>query len=85
MVDSTYAKDHQYPISVREENQAISKIKLAQVVTNESLADCKEVVSLIKNINTKLVFADRAYDTNDILSYNTVYIRNILKYNYVRC
>ena len=28
----------------------------------------KEAIQLIKNINAKLVFADRAYDTNEILS-----------------
>ena len=32
-------------------------------------ADCKEALYLIKNINTKLVFAYRAYNTNEILSY----------------
>ena len=39
------------------------------IVTDGSHADCKETIHLIKNINAKLVFADRAYDTNEILSY----------------
>ena len=39
------------------------------IVTNGSCADCKEAIYLIKNINAKLIFADRAYDTNEILSY----------------
>ena len=38
------------------------------IVTNRLCADCKEAIHLIKNINAKLVFADRAYDTNEILS-----------------
>ena len=39
------------------------------VVNYRSCADCKEAIHLIKNINAKLVFADRAYNTNEILSY----------------
>ena len=39
------------------------------VVTDGSYANCKEAFHLIKNINAKLVFADRASDTNKILSY----------------
>ena len=39
------------------------------IVTNGSCADCKEAIHLIKNINAKLVFANCAYDTNEILSY----------------
>ena len=39
------------------------------IFTNGSRADCQEAIHLIKNINAKLVFADRAYDTNEILSY----------------
>ena len=38
------------------------------IVTDRSRADCKDAIHLIKNINAKLVFADRAYDTNEILS-----------------
>ena len=39
------------------------------IVTDGSRTDRKKVIHLIKNINAKLVFADRAYDTNEILSY----------------
>ena len=39
------------------------------IFTNGSRADCQEAIHLIKNINAKLVFADRAYDANEILSY----------------
>ena len=39
------------------------------IVTARSSTDCKEAIHLIKNINAKLVFANRAYDTNEILSY----------------
>ena len=39
------------------------------IVTNRLCTDCKEAIHLIKNINAKLVFADRAYDTNETLSY----------------
>ena len=39
------------------------------IVTDELCADCKkEAIPLIKNINAKLIFSDRAYDTNKILS-----------------
>ena len=37
------------------------------IITNGSCADCKEAINL--NINAKLVFSDRAYNTNEILSY----------------
>ena len=39
------------------------------IVTKGTRADCKEAINLIKNIDVRLVFADRAYDTNEILSY----------------
>ena len=39
------------------------------IVMDGLRAGCKEFIHLIKDINTKLVFADRAYDTNEILSY----------------
>ena len=39
------------------------------IVTDELCADYKEAIHLIKNIDAKLVFADRACDTNEILSY----------------
>ena len=32
-------------------------------------ADYKEAINLLKNVYAKLLFADRAYDTNKILSY----------------
>ena len=39
------------------------------IVTEGTRADCKETINLIKNLYAKLAFADRAYDTNEILSY----------------
>ncbi len=39
------------------------------IVTEEKYADCKEAINLLKNLDAKLLFADRAYDTNEILSY----------------
>ena len=39
------------------------------IVTEGTHADCKEAINLLKNLDAKLVFADRAYDTNEILSY----------------
>ena len=39
------------------------------IVTDRSRADCKDAIHLIKNINAKLVFADRDYDANKILFY----------------
>ena len=39
------------------------------IVTEGTRADCKEAINLIKNIDAKLLFADRAYDTNEILFY----------------
>ena len=39
------------------------------IVTERTRADCKEAINLIKNIDAKLLFADRAYDTNEILFY----------------
>ena len=39
------------------------------IVTDGSHADCKETIHLIKNINAKLVFLDRAYNTTEILFY----------------
>ena len=45
------------------------------IVTDELCADYKEAIHLIKNIDAKLVFVDRACDTNEILSY--LYQQNI--------
>ena len=43
------------------------------IVTERTSADCKKAINLLKNLDAKLVFADRAYDTNEIfLSYITV-------------
>ncbi len=39
------------------------------IVTEGTRADCKEAINLLKNLDAKLVFVDRAYDTNEILSY----------------
>ncbi len=39
------------------------------IVTDGTRADCKEAINLLKNLDAKLVFADRVYDTNEILSY----------------
>ena len=47
------------------------------VVTDGSYANCKEAFHLIKNINAKLVFADRAHDTDEILSYFNQLINEI--------
>ena len=38
------------------------------IVTYGSCSDCIEAIHLIKKIKAKLVFADYAYDTNEILS-----------------
>ena len=39
------------------------------IVTGGACTDCESAIHLIKNVNAKLVFADRAYNTNKILSY----------------
>ena len=39
------------------------------IVTDGSCANCREAIHLTKNINTKLVFVDLAYDINKLLSY----------------
>ena len=39
------------------------------IVTNGPRADCKWAIHFIDDIDTKLVFADRACDTNEILFY----------------
>ena len=39
------------------------------MVTYGSCTDCKEATHLIKNIDAKLVFPNRAYSTNDISYY----------------
>ena len=38
------------------------------IVADGLCANCKETINLIKNINAKLVFADRTYDKKEILS-----------------
>ena len=69
---------------IKEKRELNSKIYLVVneydmpinfIVTDELCADCKEAIHLIKNIDAKLVFADRACDTNEILSY--LYQQNI--------
>ena len=39
------------------------------IVTEGTRADCKEAINLLKNLDARLLFADRAYDTNEIFSY----------------
>ena len=39
------------------------------IVTEETCADCKEAINLLKNLDLKFVVADKAYDTNEILFY----------------
>ena len=39
------------------------------IVTDGAHTDCQKAIHLDKNINVKLVLADHAYDTNEILSY----------------
>ena len=39
------------------------------LVTEGTRADCKEAVHLIEGISAEILFADRGYDTNDILAY----------------
>ena len=39
------------------------------IVTEGTRADCKEAVNLIDHINANVLFADRGYDTNEIIDY----------------
>ncbi len=39
------------------------------IVTNGTRDGCKKAINSLKNLDAKLLFADRAYDTNEILSY----------------
>ena len=61
--------------NIKDKRSLNSKIHLAVdvsinfIVTGRLCADYKEAIYLTKNINTKLVFADHDYDTNEILSY----------------
>ena len=66
------------PLYIKDKRGLNSKIHLAVnecgmpvkfIVTEGTHADCKEAINLIKNIDAKLLFADRAYDTNEILFY----------------
>ncbi len=45
------------------------KISIKFIVTEETYADCKGSINLIKNIDANLVSADCVYNTNKILSY----------------
>ena len=64
-------------INIKDKRKLNSKIHLVVneydtpinlIVTSGSRAGYKEAIHLIKNISTKLVFTDLAYDTNEILS-----------------
>ena len=39
------------------------------IVTEGKRADCKKTINLLKNLGAKLLFADKACDTNENLSY----------------
>jgi transposase len=39
------------------------------IVTSGTEADCKQALELIKDIDAQALFADKAYDTNEILEY----------------
>ncbi len=47
-------------------NERGMSVKL--IVTEGTRTDCKETINLLKNLDAKLVFADRVYDTNEIFS-----------------
>ena len=58
---------------IKDKRELNSKIHLAVnergmpvkfIVTEGTRADCKEAINLLKNLDAKLLFADRAYDTN---------------------
>lgn len=60
------------------------------IVNNRSCAHCKKVVLLIviESINAKLIFANHAYDTNEILFYpNKQNIKSVIppKHNHLYC
>ncbi len=63
---------------IQWQRKGISKIHLAInerglpvkfIVIDGTHVDCKEAVNLLKNLDAKLSFANRAYDTNEIFSY----------------
>ena len=39
------------------------------IVTEGTRANCKEAIDLLKNLDAKLLLADKAYDSNEVLSY----------------
>ena len=69
MIYSSYVKAH---LAINDRG-----MPLEFVVTERTHSDCKEAINLLKNIDAKLLFADRAYDTNEILSYIAIAKRNI--------
>ena len=63
---------------IKDKRELNSKIHLAVnerglpvkfIVTEGTRANCKEAINLLKNLDAKLLFADRAYDTNEVLAY----------------
>ena len=48
-------------------NERVIPVKF--IITEKTGADYKEAIYLIKNIDAKLLFANRVYDTNEILPY----------------
>ena len=55
MIYSSYVKAH---LAINDRG-----MPLEFVVTERTHSDCKEAINLLKNIDAKLLFADRAYDT----------------------
>ncbi len=83
MIDSSYVKIQlglaaEIRLYQRQKGAQFKKLYLAVnkcglpvkfIIIDETHADCKKAINLLKNLDVKLVFADRAYDTNEILSY----------------
>jgi len=44
---------------------------IRMLITEGTRADCKEAINLIKGIKAQYLFADRGYDTSEIVNYAT--------------
>ena len=51
---------------------------LAMSVTSGTVANCSEVLSLIENLKTEGLIADRTYDTDEIITFSAEHYKIVV-------
>ena len=61
------------PLAINEKG-----LPLAVSITAGTVADCSEAVSLIENLKSEGLIADRAYDTDEIITFSVEHYKIVV-------